>query len=44
MDKEDVVHMHSGILLSHKREWHWVIYIDENESRVCHKSEVSQEK
>ena len=31
-----MVHMHSGILLSHKKEWHWVIYIDENESRVCH--------
>ena len=21
MDKEDVVHMHNGILLSHKKEW-----------------------
>ena len=21
MDKEDVVHIHSGILLSHKKEW-----------------------
>ena len=23
MDKEDVVHIHSGILLSHKKECHW---------------------
>ena len=24
MDKEDVVHMYNGILLSHKKEWIWV--------------------
>ena len=26
MDKEDVVHMHKGILLSHKKEHIWVSY------------------
>ena len=25
MDKEDVVHIHDGILLSHKKEWNHVI-------------------
>ena len=29
MDKEDVVHMHNGILLSHKKEWN-----NENEKRM----------
>ena len=26
MDKEDVVHIYDGILLSHKKEWNNVIY------------------
>ena len=26
MDKEDVVFMHKGILLNHKKGWHNVIY------------------
>ena len=25
MDKEDVVHIYNEILLSHKKEWDWVI-------------------
>ena len=28
MDKGDVVHIHNGILLSHKKEWSWVISRD----------------
>ena len=34
-DKEDVVHIYSGILLSHKREWNWVISRDVDGSRFC---------
>jgi len=26
MDKEDVVHIYNGILLSHKKEWNIAIY------------------
>ena len=26
MDKEDVVHIHNGILLGHKKEWNNAIY------------------
>ena len=36
MDKEDVVHIYNGILLSHKKEWNWVICRDVDEPRVCH--------
>ena len=36
MDKEDVVHIYSGILLSHKNEWNWVIRRDVDGSRDCH--------
>ena len=39
MDKEVVVHIHNGILLSHKKERNWVICSDVDESRGCHKSE-----
>ena len=28
MDKEDVVQIYNGILLSRKKEWNWVIYRD----------------
>ena len=28
MDKEDVVHIYNGILVSHKKEWNWVICRD----------------
>ena len=36
MDKEDVVHICSGILLSHKKEWIWVIYREVDGLRECH--------
>ena len=35
MDKEDVVHIYNGILLSHKKERNWVIWWDVDESRDC---------
>ena len=28
MDKKDVVYMDNGLLLSHKKEWNLVIYIN----------------
>ena len=36
MDKNVVVHIHNGILLSHKKEQNWVICSDVDEPRVCH--------
>ena len=36
MDKEDVVHIHNGILLGHKKEQNWVICRDVDEPRGCH--------
>ena len=33
MDKEGRVHKHNGILLSHKKEWNWVICRDVDGSR-----------
>ena len=36
MDKEDVVHICNGILLSHKKERNWVICWDVDGSRDCH--------
>ena len=36
MDKEVVVHIYNGILLSHKKEWNWVICRDVDGARVCH--------
>ena len=33
--KKEVVHIYNGILLSHKKEWNWVIGRDLNRSRVC---------
>ena len=35
MDKEDVVHMHNGILLSHKKEQNCVICRDMDGCRDC---------
>ena len=35
MDKEDVAHMYSGILLSHKK-WNWVICSEVDGPRVRH--------
>ena len=36
MDKEDVVRVYTGILLSHKKEWNWVICRDVDGPRECH--------
>ena len=36
MDKEVVVHMYNGILLSRKKEQNWVIFRDVDGSRDCH--------
>ena len=36
MDKEVVVHIYYGILLSHKKERNWVICWDVDGSRDCH--------
>ena len=33
---EDVVHVYNGILLSHKKEENWVIYVDVDSPRECH--------
>ena len=33
MDKEDVVYIYNGILLSHKKEWNWVICRDVDRPR-----------
>ena len=32
MDKQDVVHVYDGILLSHKKEWNFAIYSNMNET------------
>ena len=36
MDKEDVVNIYNGVLLSHKKEWNWVICRDVDGPRDCH--------
>ena len=36
MDKEDVVHTHNGILLSHKKEWNSAICRDVDGPGDCH--------
>ena len=36
MDKEYVVHIHNGILFSHKKEWNNAICSNMDESRDCH--------
>ena len=36
MDKEVVVHIYNGILLSHETEQNWVICRDMDGSRHCH--------
>ena len=36
MDKEDVVHVYNGILLSQKKEGNWVVCRDLDISRDCH--------
>ena len=41
MDKEDVVHIHSGILLNHKKEWNHAICSNMDGPRDYH-TKVSQ--
>ena len=36
MDKEDVLHIYNGMLLSHKKERNWVICRDVDGPRDCH--------
>ena len=36
MDKEAVVHIHNGILLSHKKEHIWVSSDEVDEPRTCY--------
>ena len=36
IDIEILVHIHNGILLSHEKEWNWVICSDVDEPWVCH--------
>ena len=36
LDKEEMVHIHNGILLSDNKEQNWVICSDVDEPRVCH--------
>ncbi len=42
IDKEDVVHMHNGILLSHEKEQNWVICRDVNGPREYHTKSVRE--
>ena len=42
MDKEDVVHMHNGISLSHEKEQNWVICRDVNGPRDYHTKSVRE--
>ena len=44
MDEDDVVHINNGILLSHKKEWNWVICSDVDGPRVCHIEGSQKEK
>ena len=44
MDKEDMVHIYNGILLSHKKKQVWVSWTELDEPRACYtqlsKSEI----
>ena len=44
MDKEDVVHIYNGILLSHKKERNWVILETWMDLETVIQSEVSQKE
>ena len=44
MDKELVVHIHNGILLSHKKEWIWVSSDEADESRTYYTEWSESEK
>ena len=36
MEKEDVIHIYNGILLSHKKEWNNAIFSNMNATRNYH--------
>ena len=36
MDREDVAHIYSGILLGHRKKWNWVICSEVDGPRVSH--------
>ena len=36
MDKDIVVNIYKGVLLSHKKEWIWVSSREEDEPRACY--------
>ena len=44
MDKEDVVPINNGILLSHKKEQNWIICRDVDGPWVCHKEWSKSER
>ena len=44
MDKDDVVHIYNGILLSQKKERNWVICRDVDRPTSVIQSEVSQKE
>ena len=44
MDKEDLVHIYSEILLNYKKERIWVSSSEVDELRACYHSEVSQKE
>ena len=44
MDKEDVVNIYNGVLLSHKKARNWVICRDMDGSETVIQSEVSQKE
>ena len=44
MDKEVVVHIYNGVLLSHKKERNWVICRDVDGSRDCHTERSKSER
>ena len=44
MDKEDVVHIYSGILLRHEKEWNWVVCRDKDGPREYHAEWSKSEK
>ena len=44
MDKEVVVYIHNGLLLSHKKEHIWVSFDEVDEPRTYSQSEMSQKE
>ena len=44
IDKEDVVHIHNGILLRHRNEWNCAICRDVDGPRNCHRELTKSER